>query len=135
MIEIDPSIPEMSPDSAVFPTARQVESALYLAFYRPRCDVSVVLRFNGLRDWVYGYPNDEALDAHPLYGQGLEFYEFHRGPVGHFGERVWIATFHDGTLTVYAESVDVLSDDFSGAPWDAIDEQLGAGKNRVLDRE
>jgi hypothetical protein len=52
--------------------------------------------FFGVRDWHYGNPNDEALDAHPLYGRGLTPYDFHRTLIVAHGERAWIATFHDG---------------------------------------
>ena len=27
---------------------------------------------------VYGHPNDESLQGHPLYGAGLDFYSVHR---------------------------------------------------------
>jgi hypothetical protein len=94
---------------------------------------SVVIRFDGVRDWGYGYPNDEGLSAHPMFDLGLTFYEFHRGQEGHWEERAWIGTFHDGTLTVYAKTVKVLDDRFKGTPSDAIDVHAGVGTNRSLD--
>jgi hypothetical protein len=68
-----------------------------------------------------GYPNDEVLNAHPLYANGLGFYGFHivenspliadldrrnqvheRHVAGVYRKRFrhWIITFHDETLEV-----------------------------------
>jgi hypothetical protein len=35
-----------------------------------------VVKFSGVLVFSYGYPNDEALPGHPLYGYGLEYYSF-----------------------------------------------------------
>lgn len=72
-----------------------------------------------------GYPNDEALNAHPLYAIGLGFYGFHvveNSPLiadldrrdqvhgqhvaGDYMKRFrhWIITFHDETLEVVARN-------------------------------
>ena len=135
MIELDTSIPKMSASSAVSPTVREVGSILHLAFFAAGDDTSVVLRFSDVRGWHYGYPNDEGLDSHPLYGHGLEPYEFHVTPVAHHGERAWIGTFHDGTLTVFATSADVTTSSYPGDPSSAIDSIAGDGLNRELDNE
>ena len=137
MIEVDRGFPVMSPDSAVAPTVRETGDALILAYRLPLPDsgedACAVVRFGGVRDWHYGYPNDEGLDSHPLYGMGLSFYEFHVTPVAHHGERAWVATFHDGTLTVFANSLDVISPKFHGDPASAIRALFGDGPARDLD--
>jgi len=83
--------------------------------------------------WHYGYPNDERLSAHPLYGLGLEFYAFHVTPPGRHGERAWVATFHEGTLTIYAKSVHVVAPAVVGPPSAALDRSCGMGENKPLD--
>ncbi len=66
-----------------------------------------------------------GLDSHPLWKQGLKYYEFHVGQAGIHGERVWIGTLHDGTFTIFARSVEVLEADYPGAPKAAIQAALG----------
>jgi hypothetical protein len=134
-VEVDETIPKMSASSAVFPTARVVNGAFVVAFYLASCDDSAVVRFDGVSTWSYGYPNDEGLSSHPLWGRGIEFYEFHVSPIERNGARWWIATFHDGTLTVNAETVKVLAEKLPLKPWEAIDALLGPGQNRILDDE
>src|SRR5580765_6581991 len=135
MIEVDPTIPKMSSSSAVAPTVRVLPDVLVLAFYVGTDDAgsSAVLRFEGVRDWHYGYPNDEGLDAHPLHGHGLMPYEFHVTPRATHGERTWVATFHDGTLTVSASTVAVLATNVRVDPPGAIDVVVGRGESRGLD--
>jgi hypothetical protein len=86
---------------------------------------TAILYFDGILYYAMGYPNDEVLSAHPLYGNGLEFYDFHvvenspliadldrRNQVhkqhvaGNYVMRFrhWIITFHDGTLEVVTEN-------------------------------
>lgn len=108
LIAIDDSIPNMTAASGESLVTRHVGDSLFVGYFSSEPDRSSVLRFDGVCDWHRGYPNDEALRAHPLFGHGLVPYAFHIGPVGAFGERAWIATFHDETLTVYARSVRVL---------------------------
>lgn len=137
MIEVDSTVPEMSASSAVGPTVREVGDTLYLAYrlsYRAAPDdASALIRFTSVRDWHYGYPNDEGLDAHPLHGLGLEPYEFHVTPVASFGVRAWVATFHEGTFTVFAHGMDVLAAAQPGDPPSAIRSILGDGPTRPLD--
>lgn len=84
---------------------------------------TAVLRFEGVLYYAMGYSNDEILNAHPLYANGLEFYGFHevenspliadidrrnkaheRHLAGNYIKkfRHWIITFHDETLEVVA---------------------------------
>jgi hypothetical protein len=132
-VKVDERIPKMSASSAVFPTARIVGDALILAFHLPPLDSSAVIRFQRVSDWTYGPPNDEGLDSHPLWGRGITFYEFHISPADRNGKCCWIATFHDGTLTINAKTVEVLAALLPLEPWAAIDSVFGAGENRRLD--
>ena len=134
---VDPLFPQMSPDSAVFPTVRVIGDEVYLAYHLPACDDSVVVAFEGVASWRYGGPNDEGLSKHPLWGRGLSYYNFHRAVGAERGDVIrWIATFHDGTFDVLARSARVISDRVSGArPSQALTTLLGHGHNRVLDHE
>jgi hypothetical protein len=134
-VEVVDTIPKMSASSAVSPTARVTNGTLVVAFYLWSCEESAVIRFDGVSTWSYGYPNDEGLDSHPLWGHGIEFYEFHVSPIEPDGTRWWIATFHDGTLTVNAKGVEVLAERLALSPGKAIDAVLGPGEIRILDYE
>ena len=125
----------MSASSAVLPTVRVLENSLGVAYYLPDCTSSAVVRFDGVTNWSYDYPNDEGLAEHPFWGHGLTFYEFHKWTANDTGLNTWIATFHDGTLTVEALSFQVLCDSVALSPWEAINEIMGVGPNRVLDDE
>jgi hypothetical protein len=81
-----------------------------------------LLKFEGVLQHRFGYPNDEALQGHPLYQFGLRHYGFFsvensplveeienqnrchsRHRPGIYAEfRHWIVTFHDETLEVIA---------------------------------
>ena len=133
LVVVEKLLPKMDASSAVFPTVRVVEKSLVVAFHLHGCRSSAVVRFNDVRNWSYGSPNDEGLAEHPFWDHGLKFYEFHRGPIDGTGMPSWIATFHDGTLTVEAATVEVLCDSVALKPWDAIDKIFGVGPNRTLD--
>jgi hypothetical protein len=133
-IFIDDSIPKMDASSAVYPTARLIGDSLIVAYHLPGCETCAVIRFNEVIDWTYGYPNDEGLHEHALWGKGLTFYEFHEVKCPEGGDKRWIGTFHDGTLTVRAKSVDVVDEQRGCAPWAAIEARFGPGVNIVLDQ-
>ena len=77
---------------------------------------------------TFGYPNDEALRAHPLYSSGLAFYAFNEianSPSVHelaarnakifpgsegrcLRLNHWIAAFHDETLEVIGDTIEFL---------------------------
>ncbi len=132
MITFDRSFPKMTASSGETLTVRETARTLIIAYFLYSGNLSGVVQFEDVRDWTYGYPNDEGLDAHPLYGLGLEPYEFHVTPEAVHGEKCWIATFHDGTMTVYAGSTRILAKDFPGSPLEALDSICGPGENRVL---
>ncbi len=60
-----------------------------------------VLSFEGVAQQHLGPPNEDGLREHPLWGKGLEYYQFHRLE-GDQGSTRWIVTFHDETLDVVA---------------------------------
>jgi hypothetical protein len=130
---VNNTLPKMDVSSAVFPTARVVDDSLVVAYHLPGCDTSAVIRFNGVKEWAYGYPNDEGLQEHPLWGSGLTFYKFHEVRPADGDVVQWVGTFHDGTLTVRAKSVEVLDERVGFEPWAAIDARFGPGGNQVLD--
>ncbi|KKK82283.1 hypothetical protein LCGC14_2804930 [marine sediment metagenome] len=135
----DKAFPLMDASSAVYPTVRELGTTLYLAYYLPGGEASALVSFSEVTDWSYGYPNDEGLQEHRFYGKGLRHYEFHR--VVHPGPNAepvrpyhWIATFHDGTFEIEAESWRTEASEIAeSAPWKALDSLLAAGENKVLD--
>jgi len=91
-------------------TLYQGES-LWVAYRTNRGDHFAVIRFSGVTTWTLGYPNDEALDTHQRWNQGLKTYSFHevREPeLLSRGLRRWIATFPDDTLDVIGRDAAVL---------------------------
>ena len=94
----------------------------------PSIEDYAVVRFDGVIQYTFGYPNDEALGGHPLYPAGLEVYAFNevvnspyvhelglRNAVCFPGTemlyqklRHWIVTFHDETLEVIGNDVSFL---------------------------
>ncbi len=138
--KFDRTFPLMDASSAVYPTVREVGSILYLSYYLPGCEASAIISFHGVTDWSYGYPNDEGLREHRLYGKGISPYEFHGVVYSEPNEELnqpkhWIATFHDGTFEIDAESwKEEAGEIVSSSPWDALDSLLGCGENNVLDK-
>jgi hypothetical protein len=112
---------------APMPAIRRIAESLYVAYVcrnpafpgwdggatigHPGFDVySAVLRFDGVVDYRFGPPGDERLGEHPLYGYGLEPYEFFElleSSTGPGTGRRWLVTFHDQTLDVVAASASV----------------------------
>ena len=134
LVQVERSLPAMDASSAVFPTVREIANSLVLAYYlAPDCDKSALVQFDEVGIWTYGYPNDEGLHQHPLYRNGLKYYEFHRIDSNDDYPFNWIATFHDGTLSLQASDVRVLEQSMALSPWELIDYQFGVGENRILD--
>ena len=71
---INPVLPQADA-GAPSPTAAMVEGSVVVA-YDDRSGERVFARFVGVTSALFGAPNDEALDGHPLYERGLKFYEF-----------------------------------------------------------
>jgi hypothetical protein len=125
----------MDSSSAVSPTVREQGNTLFLSYSLPSCESSAVVSFDGVVSWFYGGPSDERLMQHPLWGKGLDFYEFHNmlaAPDDNLSG--WLATFHDGTFEVVAASARVLRAlVVNASPEMALDLVLGQGKNSCLD--
>ena len=71
------------------------------------------IKFSGVSSIALGPPSDDRLHEHPLYGLGLEPYEFHRvegsaAVADPANASHWIITFHDETLEVIAEKAEVV---------------------------
>ena len=109
------------------------EHRTLFAFYVPDGDAHEgavrIAEFVGCMSVRFGFPNDEVLGGHPLYGRGLQFYAAHevvesswlselrRIEVHHhpqslptpFAEsRHFLLAFHDSTLEAIARDVVVL---------------------------
>lgn len=107
------------------PAIHSDENRLLCAYYigeEGDTDTVAVLRFEVVLQFRMGYPNDEALNGHPLAKYGLESYrsytvensplivELENQNRVHAGHRPgmygrfchWIVTFHDETLDVVA---------------------------------
>lgn len=135
---VDSLFPAMDASSAVYPTVRVVGTTIYLSYYLPGCVDSAVVAFDNVTSWEYGYPNDEGLRDHPLWGHGLTPYNFHKPSVEPDEETPsrWIATFHDGTFQIVAGNARPCAEEQAGvSPWEALTALLGAGHDRILDRE
>ncbi len=99
----------MSP-STPDPVALSRGSALWLAYRTTREDGHcAVLLFHGVETYSVGPPNDERLEHHPLFVEGLRSYGFHTLPsAGPPGLRRWVITFHDETVDVTAATAEVV---------------------------
>jgi len=101
----------------------------YLVSDSENDDEYAIVKFKGVLQFTFGYPNDEALVAHPLYKNGLKFYSFNEienspavneldarnasvfpNSKGMYCSkfRHWVATFHDETLEVIGSSIDLI---------------------------
>ena len=87
-----------------------------------------VVAFHRVSQFTFGYPNDETLRTHPLYGHGIRFYAFNQmvdspyleelgrrnasmfpGSEGMWtSKQHYIVAFHDETLEVVCAGVDYL---------------------------
>jgi hypothetical protein len=73
--------PPAMDSGAPIPTLYSDENGLTCAYVigvtHPESGRTAILRFEGVLYYAMGYPNDEALNAHALYANGLAFYGFH----------------------------------------------------------
>ncbi len=118
-----------APMPAVYSDETGLTCAYFVGAKHHRSGSTALLHFEGVLYYAMGYPNDEALDAHPLYEHGLKHYGFHlisESPliadldrrnrmhephvVGRYQKdfRHWVVTFHDETLEVVGRSARVL---------------------------
>ena len=109
------------------PAIRARDGTLTLA-YRTQNDEFAVIRFEGVHQHTFGYPNDEALGGHPLYSPEIHLYAFNevvdspylqeldrRNAVSFPGRRAgftemkhWLIAFHDETLEIIGGTPQVL---------------------------
>ena len=109
MIVVDEALPKMTASSAGLALRRDGDT-LWLAYLLAGDESGyAVVRFDGVDRHTFGPPNDERLHHHPLWNQGLNFYQFHRVADAPPGKTHWIATFHDGTLDVFASICRVVA--------------------------
>ena len=105
-----------------------------------------VVRFSGVSQHTFGYPNDEALAGHPLFSAGLSFYAFNevanspylqelaaRNARTHPGSeprllkrKHWIVSFHDETLEVVGDAVEFMGTVVARSASEAIEKLHGA---------
>lgn len=98
-----------------------------------------VAEFVGCTSVRFGFPNDEALAGHPLYGNGLSFYAAHEvidsrwleelraverhhpeaAPMPFADARHYLLTFHDSTLEAIARDIRVVASFVSDAEAEA----------------
>jgi hypothetical protein len=105
------------------------ETRTLFGFYAPDDGITDdqvrVAEFVGCFSVRFGFPNDEVLNGHPLWGRGLEFYAAHevldspwltelrqielhheQAPAVPFAEaKHFLLTFHDSTLEAIADAV------------------------------
>jgi hypothetical protein len=112
-----------APMPAIYSDETGLTCAYFIGATRSESGCTAVLHFEGVLYYAMGYPNDEALNAHPLDANGLGPYGFHvvenspmiadldrrnqvheRHVAGAYMKRFrhWIITFHDETLEVVA---------------------------------
>jgi hypothetical protein len=140
---------------APMPSISVRDDGLYVAYALPGLGEGyAIVRFTGVLQHTFGYPNDEALGEHPLYKAGLQFYAFNEvkdspyvrelatrnarvfpGSEQRYVKwRHWIVTFHDDTLEVIGEGLEFLgvtSADSASAAIDAhVVQQRTAGDVR-----
>jgi hypothetical protein len=132
---------------APMPAIVVLEAQLYVAYMVSAAELPTefeerfaVVRFDGVLQHTFGYPNDEALPGHPLYPAGLKYYAFNEvvgspylrglgernaktfpGTQEHYiKRRHWIVAFHDETLEVVGDSVTYLGTEDARSARDAI---------------
>ena len=118
-------------------------------------DEFIVLDFGSCLSTMFGSPNDEVLNGHPLYKRGLRHYgswevlnsswlrslikvnSVHpqHNPEAFAGKRHFVMTFHDSTFECLSEGVKVL--DFRGSKVEAIELMMNQlsdmGRTRIED--
>lgn len=118
-----PTMDAGTPMPAVYSDHTGLTCAYVIGAAHSESGSTAILHFEGVLYYTMGYPNDEVLNAHPLYENGLGFYGFHvvensplvadldrrnqlhkRHVAGAYMKRFrhWIITFHDETLEVVA---------------------------------
>ena len=117
-----PQMDTGSPCPAIHSDKHRLLCAYYVGGGEMPQGTVAILRFEGVLQFRLGYPNDEALQGHPLAKHGMEYYQaylvenspliaeienqnrvhpaFQVGMYDRF--RHWVVTFHDEILEVVA---------------------------------
>ena len=136
--------PPMDPGAPV-PAISVCDDQLHVAYAVSRSDPAnerefAVVRFDGVLQHTFGYPNNEALGGPPLYSKGLKFYAFNEvvgspyllelgkrnarnfpGTRDRFTQlRHWIVPFHDETLEVVGDAVVYLGAEAASSSAEAL---------------
>jgi len=141
-----PAMDTGAPMPAVYSNSSGLTCAYVIGASHRGSGSTAILHFEGVLYYAMGYPNDEVLNAHPLYANGLGFYGFHvvtnspliadldhrnqahgRHVAGAYIKqfRHWILTFHDETLEVVARNARFVSTS-NKEPGLAVREQASA---------
>jgi hypothetical protein len=72
-----PAMDPGAPMPAVYSDEAGLKCAYLIGPTHSESGSTAILYFEGVLYYAMGYPSDEVLSAHPLYGNGLEFYDFH----------------------------------------------------------
>lgn len=131
MLSVDETAPVMEPESELAPILFLKREQAHLAYVQLRTGAgatrSAVVRFVGIRSIHYGWPASQDLDCHPLHPCGLRPYGFHVAPAGSRGVRSWVVTMRWGTLTVFADRLEVACSEFPNDPMRAIRKSCSIG--------
>ncbi len=124
------SAPPQMDVGAPLPSVRADGDRLFVAYLRRAPEATgAIIRFDGVAEYHFGAPNDERLHEHPLYSVGLRFYGFYevRGSARLRDQKKkhWIATFHDETLEVIADSATIVAEKIEGENTRAMLEKRG----------
>jgi hypothetical protein len=123
-----PQMDTGSPCPAIHSDGRRLLCAYYVGANAPTEGTVAILRFKGVLQFRFGYPNDEVLHGHPLSKLGLKHYAayvvenspliseienqnrvhpaFRLGMYEKF--RHWVVTFRDETLEVVARHAELV---------------------------
>ena len=97
----------------------------YLLFYKRHAepDVVVIVEFDGCIGAKFGPPSDNSLQAHRLWGKGLEYYVAHEVQESEWLAEVsriekyrsspgWISAHHHYAFTFHDETIECLAQGF-----------------------
>ncbi|GAC1591957.1 MAG: hypothetical protein NVS3B21_11020 [Acidimicrobiales bacterium] len=115
-----------APEPILIATGWRTLVAIYLASPAVQNDMEVqVAEFVSCSAVRFGFPNDEVLTGHPLWGHGLEFYATHEvedsswlhdlrsiesvhpraADTPFWDQKHFVLTFHDNTLEAIADDI------------------------------
>jgi hypothetical protein len=72
-----PAMDAGAPMPALYSDETGLSCAYVIGATHSESGSTAILHFDGVLYYAMGHPSDEVLNAHPLYGKGLEVYDFH----------------------------------------------------------